>query len=535
MYFYSRLICGDVESNFDAIFDKVRLLNKKSPFAFLLCVGNFFSDDKSYEEINKYQTGQKAVPIPTYILGPNSKEQAEIYQELKINETNNEICSNLIYLGSKGIYTMGTGFTLAYLSGKEVKEGETKESWHFDKQDAIAVRNSSIKNFSNLDDYRGIDFLLTSQWPLGIKESDEKDVSKLISFLSLNVKPRYHICGLNNLHFEKAPFRYPAANIRSVDPVGRFISLAKVNNESKSKFLYALNIQPISTSRLTDLMQRSTDEIECPYISINFGQDIKESQEIASNAQFFWGDSNDGNNADRKRRQGGQFQQQKRFKPKIDQEECWFCLQSTSVEKHLIISIGENFYLALAKNPVNNYHVLIIPVSHIQAVSNLNDDLFEELEIFKKSIKKFFDTLEMVTVFFERNYATSHLIVNCIGIEKSIEWQLPLTLKDKADEFNLEFETIPKVRAPKDLPERGAYFVIDWNNEEASITRSMKGFPINFGRDLVCAETLLNAEDKIDWRNCQLPRNLEDKFVATFKEGYKPFDFNNEGDDDDDN
>ncbi|KAG5679049.1 hypothetical protein PVAND_008646 [Polypedilum vanderplanki] len=523
------LICGDIESQFDAIFDKVRKLNKQSAFSFLICVGNFFSDSFDEESFNKYKSGEKTIPIPTYFLGPNSKEQSEIYEKLGIDETNNEVCNNLNYLGRMGVYQLSSGVTFAYLSGLEIKEGESKESFHFDKKDVITVKNSALKNFSNIDEYRGVDFLITSQWAYGINETENENSSKLISFLALNVKPRYHCCGLNNVHFEKAPFRFPAINARSIEPVSRFIALAKVNNTSKSKFLYALNITPLSMMRLTDLMLKSTDEIECPYLNIDFSNEIKEDkQEIASNAQFFWSQNDESTN---KRRRHDNRQQNKRFRPMIDQDACWFCLQSKDIEKHLIISIGEKFYLALAKNPVSNYHVLIIPVSHIQAVSHIDEDLFNELKMFKKSIEKFFDTLDMCTVFFERNYVTSHSIVNAIGIPRKIEWQMSETLKDKAMEYNLEFESIPKVSTPSDLP-RGPYFVIEWN-DQTHITRSMKGFPINFGRDLVCAETLLNAEDKVDWRDCQLPRNLEDKYVAKFKEGYKPFNFNIDEEEDD--
>lgn len=499
-------------------------MNKKSPFAFLLCVGNFFSGNiEEVELLEKYKNGTKSIAIPTYILGPNTKEQEEIYKKLDIDEANHEICPNLNYLGRKGVYTLSSKFTLAYLSGHDVKENDTKDPWQFDKKDVLTVRNSALKNFSNIDDYRGVDFLLTSQWPVGIDEKNDESASKLISFLSLNIKPRYHFCALNDVHFEKSPFRMPAANARSIEPVSRFISLAKVNNPAKSKFLYAMNIQPLSEMRLTELMMKSTDEIECPYISIDFTGDMKKEEE-STNAQFFWGTPNDHQHSQR-RRYGQNDQQNKRFKPMVDQDKCWFCLQSPDIEKHLIISIGEHFYLALAKNPVSNFHVLIIPISHIQASSHLTDELFQELEIFKKSLKKFYESNKMVGVFFERNYMSSHCIVNAVGIPHDLEWQLSETLKDKAEENGLTFETIPKLSSPKDLPEKGAYFVVEFS-KETQITRSMKHFPINFGRDFVCAETLLNAEDKVDWKNCKLPRNVEDNIVEQFKKAYKPFDFN---------
>lgn len=463
------------------------------------------------------------VPIPTYILGANNEDQHKLFESFKISDENNEICENLNYLGRKGVFTLASGFTVAYLSGTEAKEGK-KDPWQFDKKDVIAVKNSCLKNFTNMDDYRGIDFLLTSQWPAGLVD-DEPNTSKLISFLSLNVKPRYHFCAMNNKHFEKAPFRLPAQNIRSVEGVSRFIALAKQNNTTKSKFLYAMNVAPLSVMRLTDLMQKSTDEIDCPYIAMDFsdisGQTGSESQ------QFFWSNDEDG------KRSRNSENQRKKFKPMTDQEKCWFCLSSGDVEKHLIISIGDNFYIALAKGPVNNNHALILPVNHVQSSANLSEEHFQELELFKRALKKFYESMGLCTVFFERNYKSSHMQVNAIGIDKDVEWNLRETFNEKAEEFSLTFETIPKLMSSKDLPERSPYFVIELPDGDTLITRQMNRFPINFGRDYLCAENILNCDDKIDWRNCQLPKNVEEDLVRKFRVGYKEFDFVQDDDDSD--
>lgn len=39
----------------------------------------------------------------------------------------------------------------------------------------------------------------------------------------------------------------------------------------------------------------------------------------------------------------------KKIKIEFDTNKCWFCLASPSVEKHLIISVGNAAYLVLAK------------------------------------------------------------------------------------------------------------------------------------------------------------------------------------------
>ena len=45
---------------------------------------------------------------------------------------------------------------------------------------------------------------------------------------------------------------------------------------------------------------------------------------------------------------------------------CWFCFNNPNIDKDLIIKSFKYFYVAFAKGPINNYHFLVIPKSHIQ-------------------------------------------------------------------------------------------------------------------------------------------------------------------------
>lgn len=55
-----------------------------------------------------------------------------------------------------------------------------------------------------------------------------------------------------------------------------------------------------------------------------------------------------------------------------------------------MITIGDSFYLALAKGPINQYHILILSVTHIQSAALLSGDDWNELERFKSALKEFF-------------------------------------------------------------------------------------------------------------------------------------------------
>lgn len=435
------------------------------------------------------------------------------------SEENGELCSNLTYLGKRGIYTASSGVKIAYLSGTEAP---SSNELHFDKDDIELVKNAALAS-TLASDFRGVDILMTSQWPKGIDPTQDDSASALISFLSTQIRPRYHFCGLNGKHYEHLPFRVPANECTQLQLSTRFISLAEFG--SKSKNIYALNVTPVEKMKMIDLIQKTTDETESPYQSLDFTGILPRRMTSESNQYFYDMNSFGGD----RRKRGHTDQQQRQNKrpprPEFDQEKCWFCLSSPNVEKHLVIAIGDNFYMALAKGPINSTHVLILSVTHIQSVSLLSQEDFDELEKFKEALRKFFKSTGQSVAFFERNYKSPHLQVNAVAVDESLEWQIKNTIEDKAEEYNIQFETIPKLTNATQLPSQGPYFSVELPDSSTYITRQMKQFPLHFGRDIFCAGNLLNCEEKVDWRQCSLEKAAEEDLVKQFRSSFKPFDF----------
>lgn len=70
--------------------------------------------------------------------------------------------------GRRGLYTGSSGLTVAYLSGIETSSGGGREvvrdDTHFTAVDVDDLRQS----LTGVGQFRGVDLLLTSQWPRGI-------------------------------------------------------------------------------------------------------------------------------------------------------------------------------------------------------------------------------------------------------------------------------------------------------------------------------------------------------------------------------
>lgn len=67
----------------------------------------------------------------------------------------------------------------------------------------------------------------------------------------------------------------------------------------------------------------------------------------------------------------------------------------------MIINIGERYYCALAKGPLVEDHVLIIPIEHLPTTLSLSAESEVELGKFQNSLKMYFKNQGKQVIFFE--------------------------------------------------------------------------------------------------------------------------------------
>lgn len=194
----------------------------------------------------------------------------------------------------------------------------------------------------------------------------------------------------------------------------RFIALAPIMNPHKRKWLYALNLTPVDRSRLSDLIMKTTDETSSPYSKSMLSDDPMSQKQ--THTQFFY-DMDSKDSGKRSRHQNDNFN--KKSKLEFDQSKCWFCLSSPVVSKHLVISVGTEIYLALAKGGLVEDHFLILPITHHQSLSILPKNVKEEMDLYKKAVTKYYESTDRVPVFFERNFKTSHCQLQAVPIHKN--------------------------------------------------------------------------------------------------------------------
>lgn len=511
------LVCGDVEGNYKTLFSRVNVINKKNgPFDFLFCVGNFFSD--SDEELKPYRNGSLSVSVPTYILGPNKESHLSFYDDI----SGCEICPNVNYLGKYGILS-SSGLKIAYISGLD--GGNTRSDLMFTEKDAKALQEAALRNKDG-SQFLGVDMLLSSEWPKGVENLDknakfqinEVKGSQMLAELAYFLKPRYHFSGLKDIFYERPPYRNSSDNsgrVRSSHTT-RFIGLAKVGNIGKNKWLYAANLTPLSDLSEAEICQSTTDETACPY-------SVMVKKKTESHNQYFY-DMDATEDIAPKRRRKDSYSKDKR-KSFDDPESCWFCLASSSVEKHLVISLAEEVYLALAKGGLTPLHVMIVPVMHHRSQIDLSKKATEELKKYKSSLKKFYDSKNLVPVIFERNYKTSHLQLHVVPVPKNQSENLKEVFLNFSDDLNLKLSELPKKAKLKDYVQPGTtYFYLELPTREKFICNCQKNFPIHFGREVLASRVVLNSPDKANWRDCVQTKSEEEKLTQDFRIAFEEFD-----------
>jgi hypothetical protein len=84
------------------------------------------------------------------------------------------------------------------------------------------------------------------------------------------------------------------------------------------------------------------------------------------------------------------------------QESCWFCLDSSRVDKSLIMAYGNFTYLSLPKyGQLHPLHCQIVPMEHAVSTLQCEDSVWEEIRNFKKSLLRMAAGQNLRMVFLE--------------------------------------------------------------------------------------------------------------------------------------
>lgn len=315
--------------------------------------------------------------------------------------------------------------------------------------------------------------------------------------------------------------RNQSQNENSIEIASRFIALSSVGNTDKRKWLYALNLTPVDRTRLSELGQKTTDETGSPYPKTMLGAQPSCPNTESKNVQFFY------DMEPKAEKRGGKHSDRLTKKPKMefDQAKCWFCLSSPAVSKHLVISVGTEVYVALARGGLVEDHFLILPVTHHQSLSILPDTVAKEMKLYKKAVTKYYASKDCVPVFFERNYKSSHCQLQAVPVHRNQASVLREMFQEMAACSNFELDEIPQHSQLQQIAQPGViYFYVELPDGAMLYHRIKKDFPLQFGREVLASDRILDIPERADWRECQLDQEEETELAKKIRNQFQPYD-----------
>ena len=176
-----------------------------------------------------------------------------------IEKNNGEVCENLVYLGTHGIYNTVHGIKLAYLSGvfnksafyNEITNSNYKNYTKSMIESMTSASNSKASSLSIIDKTLtlppAVDILLTSEWSENIshgsavaaaksgsdssKSSHFNRGSKSVADVARTLQPRYHFAVGPGIFMEREPYK----NSSGASHVTRFIGLGEFGAANKER------------------------------------------------------------------------------------------------------------------------------------------------------------------------------------------------------------------------------------------------------------------------------------------------------------
>ncbi|XP_022754881.1 zinc finger CCCH domain-containing protein 64-like isoform X2 [Durio zibethinus] len=506
-----------------------------------------------------------------------------------------KVCDNLFWLKGSGKFTLH-GLSVAYLSGRQLSNGQQFGTYSQDDIDALrafAEEPGIVDLFLSNEWPSGITNRATaSDIPAGISDSSGSDST--VSQLVAEIKPRYHIAGTKGAFYAREPYSNVDAVhvtrflglasvgnkekqkfLHALSPIpSSAMSAAEISakppNTTLSPYTLADQVDhpKEATKRTSDSSLDSQywrydvsnkrqkhgnvdgNKVCFKFISsgtcprgekCNFQHDIdareqflrgvcldfiiKGKCEKGPDCNFKHSLQDEGESYSRKRPGSGNSNANR-------SKECWFCLSSPNVESHLVTSIGENFYCALAKGPLVQDHILIIPVEHSPNTLSLPADSEIELGKFQNSLKMYYKNQGKEAVFFEWiSKRGTHANLQAVPVPSSKAAALKDIFSLAAEKLGFEFVTKrfnnnsegrKWLRTQFDKNFSCFYVELPEGSFLSHLVEENEKFPGQFGREVLAG--LLNMADRADWRNCTIGKEEETKLAENFKKRFEVFD-----------
>ncbi|OQV16553.1 CWF19-like protein 2 [Hypsibius exemplaris] len=214
---------------------------------------------------------------------------------------------------------------------------------------------------------------------------------------------------------------------------------------------------------------------------------------------------------------------------------CHYCMEGPKFLKHLVIAVGRKALLMLPScTPIAEGHCLICPIQHVSAATSLDEDVWEEMQTFRRALVQMFEKNEEDCVFVETAMDLKrhpHMTWECIPLDKETGSMAPMYFKKAILESegewaqNVKLVDLSKKDIRHAVPKNFPYFSVDFGMQGgyAHVIEDERRFPSYFGKEIVGG--MIDAEPRLWLKNIPLNFNDQMKSVNKFNKLWEPVDF----------
>ncbi|PKA64259.1 Zinc finger CCCH domain-containing protein 59 [Apostasia shenzhenica] len=567
-------------------------VNKSTgPFDALLCVGQFFPDSiDGLEEISDYLDTRLPVPIPTYFIGDYGagagrflSAASKLASSKGFKTDGLELCPNLYWLKGSGKFFLH-GLSIIYISGRQMPDADG--NGHYSRDDVDALRalaeEPGISDISEAaagvtdalgsdpvvaelaveinprfhiagtkgvfyarEPYSNIDAVHVTRF-IGLAAVGNKEKQKFIHAISpapASTIPAAEVC-LKPPNTTVSPYAVEGNTSHAREQAKQPASAD--SNTQYWRFDVSKKRQRQEGVNGERLCFKYTSSGSCPQgKKCSYRHDENAREHYTRNVCFdFLNKGKCERGPDCRFRhslvEGDDFSQERngshgsaKSYRRISERKCWFCLSSPDVESHLVLSLSEYYYCALAKGPLVDDHTLLIPIEHHPNTLTTSSEAEVELTKYKHSLQVYFRKQEKEVVFFEWIFQSSpHANLQALPIPLLKASNVQRIFDFAAKKLGFEFVVVAPggdryqarniLRSQFDGKSNLFYVELPDGNVMTHYVDDKEKFPVQFGREVVAG--LLNMADRADWRNCRLSKEDEMQLVENFKKGFQEFD-----------
>jgi len=114
-------------------------------------------------------------------------------------------------------------------------------------------------------------------------------------------------------------------------------------------------------------------------------------------------------------------------------DNCQWCFDNKSSLKNLVIAIGSVSYVCLpAHQSLTEGHCLVAPVRHVPCATQLDEDVWQEMQDFRKALVKMFEDRGDDCIWFESAmylHKQPHMVWNCVPVPRESGDVAPIYFK----------------------------------------------------------------------------------------------------------